>query len=189
MPSLDDDFDQLFRRLQDPGQLSAAQTDPFYYFVFEPENAIEVKRLLPIWIAKLRNAGLQVERVSFVDLLWELIDAKGRWETWLAAEPNYDRGQINDSVSSVLIQNDALIKRIAALTAVPRPKTVILLTDAEVMHPYFRVRVLENALHDRVKVPTVVFYPGRRTGQFGLQYLGFYPEDGNYRATLIGGLP
>ena len=45
---------------------------------------------------------------------------------------------------------------------------------------------LEAAL---LKVPTVVFYPGRRSGQFGLHFLGFYPEDGNYRATLIGGLP
>jgi len=57
------------------------------------------------------------------------------------------------------------------------------------LHPYFRARVLEGVLHDRVKVPTVVFYPGRRSGQFGLHFLGFYPEDGNYRATLIGGLP
>jgi hypothetical protein len=57
------------------------------------------------------------------------------------------------------------------------------------LHPYFRARILESILHDRIKVPTVIFYPGRRSGQYGLHFLGFYPEDGNYRATLIGGLP
>jgi hypothetical protein len=39
------------------------------------------------------------------------------------------------------------------------------------LHPYFRVRAIESALHDRVSVPTVVFYPGRRVGQFGLSSL------------------
>ncbi len=56
------------------------------------------------------------------------------------------------------------------------------------LHPYFRVRVLESALANRVKVTTVVFYAGRRSGQYGLHFLNLYPEDGNYRATVIGGL-
>jgi hypothetical protein len=32
-----------------------------------------------------------------------------------------------------------------------------------------------------------VFYPGTRSGQYGLHFLGFYPVDGNYRSTLLGG--
>ena len=60
-------------------------------------------------------------------------------------------------------------------------------TDAGLVHPYFRIRTLESALHDRVKIPTVIFYPGRRSGQYGLCFLGFYSVDGNYRSTLIGG--
>jgi len=61
-------------------------------------------------------------------------------------------------------------------------------TDTAALHPYFRARPLEGGLHDRVKVPTVIFYPGRREGQYGLHFLGFYEFDGNYRATLLGGL-
>jgi hypothetical protein len=38
-----------------------------------------------------------------------------------------------------------------------------------------------------VRVPTVIFYPGARSGQYGLHFLGFYPVDGNYRSTLLGG--
>ncbi|HVC35064.1 MAG TPA: BREX protein BrxB domain-containing protein [Chloroflexota bacterium] len=188
MPSLDDDFQQLASRLVEPASLSASRSDPFYYFVYAPEQAFEVKRSLPVWTAKLRDLGLTVERVSFSDLLWELVDASGRWDAWLDAEADAEPEQVNEAIRDVLRSGNALISRIAAIVGQERPGTVVFLTETEMLHPYFRVRVLENALHDRIKIPTVVLYPGRRFGQFGLRFLGFYPEDGNYRATLIGGL-
>jgi len=36
-------------------------------------------------------------------------------------------------------------------------------------------------------VPTVFFYPGIRTGKTRLKFLGFYPDDGNYRSVHVGG--
>lgn len=190
MPSLDDDFRQLVEYLRGPASLAASRTDPFFYFVYHPEQALDVKRRLPIWAASLRNDyGIEVEQISFSDLVWELIDASGRWEDWLDAEQDFDQDVVNNSLHNVLTENNALIDKIAARIEEPRPHVVVFLTDTEMLHPYFRARVLEGVLHDRVKVPTVVFYPGRRSGQFGLHFLGFYPEDGNYRATLIGGLP
>lgn len=189
MRSLDADFATLRRQLQTPASLAASRSDPFYYFVYPPEEALEVKRRLPLWTAQLRQDGLQVERVSFSDLLWELIDATGRWEVWLEVEPDADREAVNEAVRNALREGNTLIDRVAAVVEDPRPGRVLFLTETEMLHPYFRVRVLESALHDRIKTPTVVFYPGRRAGQFGLHFLDFYPEDGNYRATVIGGLP
>jgi hypothetical protein len=66
--------------------------------------------------------------------------------------------------------------------------TVILLTEAELLHPYYRTQFIENRLHDNVTAPVVIFYPGTRTGQYGLKFLGFHSEDGNYRSVLLGGL-
>jgi hypothetical protein len=189
MPSLDADFDLLAQRLAEPASLAAARTDPFYYFVYPPEDALEVKRRIPVWSARLRHADLQVERVSFSDLIWELIDASGRWDAWLEAEADADQVQVNEAIRNVLRTGNALVERVASVVGQERPRTVVFLTETEMLHPYFRVRTLESALHDRIKIPTVVFYPGRRAGQFGLNFLGFYPEDGNYRATIIGGLP
>lgn len=189
MPSLDEDFEQLAARLSEPASLSASRSDPFYYFVYPPEQALEVRRRLPVWTARLRNAELDVERVSFSDLLWELVDASGRWDGWLQVEAEADTEQVNEAVRDVLRSGDALVKKVASIVERERPRTVVFLTETEMLHPYFRVRVLESTLHDHIRVPTVVFYPGRRSGQFGLHFLGFYAEDGNYRATLIGGLP
>jgi hypothetical protein len=187
MSSLDDDFATLRQRLLAPGSLNAAGSDPFFYFVYPPAEALTVKRMLPVWTAQLRLAGLEVERVSFSDLLWELVDATGRWESWLAAEADFEPEEVNAAMRSIL-RDDVLVRRVAQIVEQPRPRSVVFLTETEMLHPYFRVRALESALHDRIKTPTVVFYPGLRKGHFGLQFLGFYPEDNNYRATPIGGL-
>ena len=84
--------------------------------------------------------------------------------------------------------DNALVERVAGHIDHERPRTIVFVTDAVALHPYFRARSLESGLHDRVKVPTVIFYPGRRSGQYGLHFLGFYDFDGNYRATLLGGV-
>lgn len=189
MPSLDEEFDALVARLNAPGSVMGASGDPFYYFAYPPEETMEVKRRLPVWIGRLRNEGFTVERVSFADLLWELIDASGRWELWLEAEAEAEPDQVNQAIADVLNQGDALVERVGAVVGQAGPRRVVLLTETEVLHPYFRARAIEHRLHDRVKAPTVVFYPGRRFGQYGLGFLGLYQEDSNYRATIIGGLP
>lgn len=187
MPSLDESFRQLASLLGEPASLNAARSDPFFYLVYDPAEALEVKRLIPVWSAQLRNQGFTVERVSFSDIIWRLVDASGRWDEWLAAEGDADPDQVNDAVRSVLTDPGGIVAQIATMVSQAPKGTVVFLTETEALHPYFRVRVLENALHDRIAVPTVVFYPGRRSGQYGLHFLNLYPEDGNYRATVIGG--
>jgi hypothetical protein len=184
---LDETFAELEARLVDPAGLSAAGGDPFFYFVFDPQLALEVKRRLVLWSARLTNAGFAVQRVSFSDLIRNLIDAAGAWDEWLEIEPEVAQREANAAVSTVLRTGNGLIEQVASRLAAASTKSVVLLTEVEMLHPYFRVGVLENALHDRVMVPTVAFYPGRRTGQFGLHFLNFYPEDGDYRATVLGG--
>lgn len=160
MPSLDDDFQQLAGRLRDPATLAAARSDPFYYFVYAPEETPEVRRRLPIWSASLRHAGLQVQRISFADLLWHLVDEAGHWDEWLRAEGDFDQEQINESIRDVLRRSgNGLVAKVAAIVERERPATIVFLTETEVLHPFFRVRLLESVLHHRVKVPTVVFYP------------------------------
>jgi Domain of unknown function (DUF1788) len=64
---------------------------------------------------------------------------------------------------------------------------LLLVTDLEALHPYMRIGAIEGQLQGRFHVPTVFLYPGVRTGKTQLRYLGFYPEDGNYRSVHIGG--
>lgn len=186
MSSLDSTFDELRAQLKKPDALNPAKSDPLFYFVHAPEEALEVKKKLPLWTAMLREDGREVQVVSLSALFWQLIDDSGRWEDWLETEPDYEPGEINESVRDVLRGGNALAEAVAAYVSSPSPGRVVFLVDTGLLHPYFRVRAMESALHDRVKVPTILFYPGRRSGQYGLHFLGFYAVDGNYRSTLIG---
>ena len=187
MRSLDATFDELRRRLQSPDALNPAKSDPIFYFVHAPQQTLELRVKLPLWVARLRQDGKEVITVSLADLVWDLIDASGRWNDWLDVEPEADLVQINEAVRDVLRAERGIVETVAGYVAQHIPDRVLFLTDAGLVHPYFRLRTLESGLHDRVQVPAVIFYPGSRSGQYGLRFLGFYSVDGNYRSTLIGG--
>lgn len=188
MPSLDETFDALTTHIRHPESLNPAKSDPFFYFVHDPADALTVKQRLSVWTSILRNEGWTIEHVSLSKLIWEIVDASGRWDEWLMLEPEADPEAMNEAISDVLRTDCALVESLAKHIDYERPRTLVFVTDAVALHPYFRARSLESGLHDRVKVPTVIFYPGRRSGQYGLHFLGFYEFDGNYRATLLGGL-
>ena len=66
-------------------------------------------------------------------------------------------------------------------------QAVVLVTDLEALHPYFRIGAVESQLQGKFSVPTIFLYPGVRTGKTSLKFLGFYPDDGNYRSVHVGG--
>jgi hypothetical protein len=78
-----------------------------------------------------------------------------------------------------------LEERLVALEG--KPSTIMLVTDLEALHPYIRIGAIEAQLQGKFHVPTVFLYPGIRTGKTRLRFLGFYPEDGNYRSVHVGG--
>jgi hypothetical protein len=188
MSSLDETFKELLDRLRNPGTLNPATSDPIFYFVYPPEEMLELKRCLPRWISALGKAGYKILRISLGDMLWNAIEESGRWDDWLAAESAADPAELNAAVQDVLSQPSGLADRVAELVEAASPDTVVLMTEAEMLHPYFRTRTIESRLHDRVRAPTVIFYPGRRSGQYGLHFLDIHPVDGNYRSTLLGGV-
>jgi hypothetical protein len=188
MPSLDETFDLLVEHLREPEKLNPARSDPFFYFVHAPEDTLTVKQKIAVWTSFLTNEGWTVERVSLCNLIWQIIDTSGRWEEWLGLEQHAEASEINEAIRDVLRTQNALIEALAQHVTRDRAHTVVLVTDMASMHPFSRARALESGLHDRVKTPTVLFYPGRRSGQYGLHFLDIYGFDGNYRATLLGGI-
>jgi hypothetical protein len=188
MPSLDDTFDALMNHLRHPEGLNPAKSDPFFYFVHDPAETLAAKQKLAVWSSALRNEGWTVETVSLSKLIWQIVNNSGRWDEWLALESDADTESMNEAISDVLRSDNVLVESLARHISHERDRTLVFVTDVAALHPYFRARSLESGLHDRVKVPTVLFYPGTRSGQYGLHFLGFYEFDGNYRATLLGGL-
>jgi hypothetical protein len=88
-----------------------------------------------------------------------------------------------------MLGGNGLLKRLEEALAPleGNEKALMLVTDLEALHPFLRIGAIESQLQGKFHVPTVFLYPGVRTGKTRLKFLGFYPEDGNYRSVHVGG--
>ena len=186
---LDLSFEQLRKRLLDPNILSPVHGASVFYFVYDPGMILSVRRLMPGWVSRLKNEqGIDVELISLAEILWKLIDESGRWNEWIELEKDFTPQQINAAISSVLQQDNVFINAVVERVLSVQAGKVVFIVDVELIHPYAKTKPIESVLHNKSQIPVIFFYPGERTGQFGLKFLSFYPEDQGYRSSLIGGI-
>lgn len=191
MSSLKDNFDELLERIRHGRDLGPASFEPIFYLIFDPSDIIEVKRNTPAWTAKLHLDGWDVTIFSIAEEIEKILFNDPRRMLWLMADKKapHDWEKTNQSLANALISNGALQKRLEeTLSAMEGNKNgLVLVTDLEALHPYMRIGAIESSLQGRFHVPTIFLYPGTRTGKTRLKFLGFYPEDGNYRSVHVGG--
>ncbi|MCL6557620.1 MAG: DUF1788 domain-containing protein [Firmicutes bacterium] len=190
MPSLKDDFNELLRRIRYGRELGHASSEPIYYLVFPPNKILEVKRQLPAWIAKLRNDGWDVAVFSIAGNIISILQSAPLRKIWMTADRRAPLAwdKTNQSLANALTNGSLESRLIAQLEQLEgRDNAILLVTDLEALHPYMRIGSIESKLQGRFNVPTVFLYPGERTGKTRLKFLGFYPEDGNYRSVHVGG--
>jgi len=191
MSSLKADFNELLERVRQGREFAHASFEPIYYLVFHPSQILEVKRQSPAWVAKLRNEGWEVTLFSVAENIADILAKAPMRKVWLAADSKnpLDWDKTNKSLANALTKNVQLQSRLeTTLTALEgKTNAIVLVTDLEALHPYLRIGAIEAQLQGKFHVPTVFFYPGVRTGKTRLKFLGFYPEDGNYRSVHVGG--
>ncbi|HZL81945.1 MAG TPA: BREX protein BrxB domain-containing protein [Candidatus Deferrimicrobium sp.] len=191
MSLLTADFDELIERIRQGRSIGHASFEPIYYLVFSPDRILDVKRQTPAWISKLSQQGWDVRTFSITEEIRSILRADPRYSLWLAADRKapLDWAKTNQSLANALTSNGALQRRLEALlTSVQGEEhVVVMVTDLEALHPYLRIGAIEGQLEGKFSVPTIFLYPGVRTGATRLKFLGFYPEDGNYRSVHVGG--
>ena len=191
MSSLKADFDELRERIRQGRELGHASFEPIYYLVFRPDQILEVKRQTPAWLAKLHQEGWDVHTFSMSENIWALLKGDPLWSLCVMVDKSAptDWPRTNKALADVLTNNNALLNRLeVALQPLEGKKNALLLvTDLEALHPFLRIGALESQLQGKFYVPTIFLYPGVRTGKTRLRFLGFYPEDGNYRSVHVGG--
>lgn len=193
MSSLKANFDELVERMRHGRDFAQASFEPIYYLVFPPSEILEVKRSLPAWTAKLRNEGWEVHGFSIAEQIAEILQQAPQRKIWLLADKKSPTSwkKTNESLANALVKENGgpLHERLEALLGrlEGKKKAIVLVTDLEALHPYLRIGAIESRLYGQFHVPTVFLYPGERTGKTRLRFLGFYPEDGNYRSVHVGG--
>ncbi|MBD0266188.1 MAG: DUF1788 domain-containing protein [Tolypothrix sp. Co-bin9] len=190
MSSLKADFNELIERMKVGREFGHASFEPIFYLVFSPEQILEVKRQMPAWIAKLKNDGWKVTTFSIASEINQILRTAPLRKIWLAADSKapLQWDKTNKALANAL-NNGALQKKLETVleNLEGNTRTILLITDIEALHPYMRIGAIESQLQGKFSVPTIFFYPGTRTGKTRLKFLGFYPEDGNYRSVHIGG--
>jgi len=191
MSSLRADFDELRERIRHGRELGHASFEPIYYLIFPPDQILEVKRQTPAWLAKLHQEGWDVHTFSIAENLWDVLQSDPFWSLCLmedkAAPLDWER--TNKSLADIVTAGGGLLQRLEEelKPLEGQPNTLLLVTDLEALHPFLRIGAIESQLQGQFHVPTVFLYPGVRTGKTRLRFLGFYPEDGNYRSVHVGG--
>jgi len=191
MQSLQQSFDELRQRIHQGRRLSQTGDDPVFYLVFEPSEMLEVKKKLKTWTAKLNLEGWEVHIFSMADAVHDILQNHDFRDIWLEAEADepLDFDSINETLVDALTADDSLKNKFQEKleSLAGSDNGILFVTDLEALHPYLRVGSLEQRLQGKFTVPTVILYPGNRTGKTTLRFLGIYPEDGNYRSAHIGG--
>ncbi len=191
MSSLKADFNELLERVRQGREFAHASFEPIYYLVFHPSQILEVKRQTPAWVAKLRNEGWEVTVFSIADNIADILVNAPMRKVWLDADRKnpLDWEKTNKSLANALTKNSRLQSRLEEVLSGLEGKknAIVLVTDLEALHPYLRIGAIEAQLQGKFHVPTIFLYPGVRTGKTRLKFLGFYPEDGNYRSVHVGG--
>lgn len=191
MSSLQADFSELLRRVEAGREFAHASFEPIFYLVFDPRDILAVKRQMPAWLARLKNEGWEVHTFSIADQIADILGVAPMRKIWLAGDRKapLDWPRTNGALANALTSQGQLQSRLEALLTGLEGKTnaIVLVTDLEALHPYLRIGAIEAQLQGKFHVPTVFLYPGRRTGKTQLRFLGFYPEDGNYRSVHVGG--
>ena len=191
MSSLKADFDELRERIRQGRELGHASFEPIYYLVFAPDEILDVKRQTPAWVSKLHQEGWDVYTFSIAEQIWALLKESPLWSLCVSEDKSapLDWNRTNKALADVLSAGNGLLKRLedALLELEDKQNALLLVTDLEALHPFLRIGAIESQLQGKFHVPTIFLYPGVRTGKTRLKFLGFYPEDGNYRSVHVGG--
>ena len=191
MSSLDADFETLISSIKAGREYVNPGNEPIYYLVFDPSEILPVKRKTSAWIARLGNEGWNVHTFSIAKEIDDLLRSNPFWPIWESEDRKnpLDWKNANQSLATEIESEDGLPKKLETVleSVEMEPNGLLLVTDLEGLHPYLRIGTIEAKLVGRFSRPTIFLYPGTRTGKTRLRFLGFYPEDGNYRSVHIGG--
>lgn len=191
MSLLEDNFSELVHRVEAGREFVDASFEPIFYLVFDPRDILEVKRATPGWQARLENSGWYVHTFSIAKQVMDILEMAPQRKFWLAGDRKapLEWRWTNGALANALTAQGQLQARLEALLTSLEGKinTIVLVTDLEALHPYLRIGAIESQLQGKFHVPTVFLYPGTRMGKTQLRFLGFYPEDGNYRSVHVGG--
>lgn len=186
MEPLDHKFSAILKDLEHQSHTHNAGDKQLYYLTYPVTETIALKRKLDQWFSVARHKRHQVDSLSLGQIIQAYLQKNPRREHWLPfaqVEEPEEMTEFFEDLASIIVENQVLEKAIlekqASMTKHPKP--LLILTDLEGLHPFTRFGPIEQNIYHELTIPMLVLYPGQLQGS-SLEFLGFYPPDGNYRS-------
>lgn len=133
---------------------------PFFICHYEPQDAIEMEKIVLQLLHQLINKGIQILHINLYDLSVEIIKERGIWESTLRAELTNTKEEFLEHLQSILDPEVHLIPKIAERLH-SKEFDVLLINGVGEVFPYIRSHTILNNLQSTAKhLPTVMFFPG-----------------------------
>jgi len=184
---LDNKFKMILEYLETSNPNHFAGDKLICYLTYAPSLTIEVKRKVPSWVSLAKGYEFNCSVLSMASILNEFFRNNPRRSGWMIPDSSSSYSEVIDfykkDLGSMIIEQKvietAILKEQDKIKSSPKP--VLLLTDLEAIHPYTRFGPIEQKIYTEIEIPIIILYPGKLSGS-SLEFLGFYPPDGNYRS-------
>lgn len=176
-------------------EISTYQGVPFALFVYPPTAERELRREATMLVTRVEHeAGRRVHFISMAELVWSAIrnafppDGRALFDaerSFREEEPERRlerlQGQMEQLLSEVSPVPTMIEENARGLDPV---KDVLFLTRVGTLFPAYRANALLESLMGAVRVPTVLFYPGSRSGTNSLRFMDSLDAVHSYRHRI-----
>ena len=167
--------------------ISAYHNLPYAIFHYDPTDEWALRKALRLLATTLENEGKRVTFISLAECLHEVLSAPDLDVEKLAeAEVTSGTEALVDTLNHVLTEETPLDELVAArVPADADPeRDLVFLVRAGALFPFYRTSALLERMMGQVKVPCVLFFPGRFYSPAGLGFMGVLDPEHNYRARI-----
>lgn len=154
---------------------------PFFISTYNPEQELEIVKAIRGLKNKLEKKGIKILELNLYDIAIDILNEElGEGEIF-ELEKQMDKEEFKSALQSVLDMNEVFMPKIKRLIE-GNSAQVYFLTGVGNVYPFIRSHNILNNLQNVAKeAPTVMFFPGKYTGQ-SLDLFGKLKDDNYYRA-------
>jgi hypothetical protein len=186
MELLNNKLKQILLYLEEPGTMEHIGNKQICYLTFPVEMVLDVKKNTETMISLIKHYKYEVQELSMGNEILNFIKNNSRRKNWMEFSKVEYVEEMNDffkGLSSTINENEVLENAILSKQRelIEKKKPLLLLTDLEGIHPYTRFGPVEQKIYNNIQIPIIILYPGELSGS-SLEFLGYYPPDGNYRS-------
>ena len=154
---------------------------PFFISTYAPQQELELVKAVQGLVNKLETKGIKVLEINLYQIVMDILERELGPGEIFSLEEQMDKDEFKQALLSVLDINEVVMPEIRQRIEQDQAQ-LYFVTGVGNVYPFLRSHNILNNLQNVAKdAPTVMFFPGRYTGQ-SLELFGLLKDDNYYRA-------